>query len=326
MDFCQVDLALPEPEHDHSVHIEAVNSNPESTWIAGHNDRFNGMTLSEIKSMMGTVVDPEWRITLRERQFDVNVSVPASFDVVENWPDCASVSGHIRDQANCGSCWAHGTTEALNDRRCIKMGGSYTTLLSVADTTACCNLFACFSQGCNGGQVGTPWGWFERKGVVDGGDFGDSTTCYPYTMPECNHHVENPAHKSCSDIPEVDPKCDKDCPGNSANYENSKVKGTSSYSVGSVEKIKEDLVAYGSVTAAFTVYEDFLTYKSGVYTHQSGSALGGHAVKIVGYGTENGQDYWRVANSWNPDWGDKGYFKIAQDSCGISDQCHAGQA
>jgi len=48
------------------------------------------------------------------------------------------------------------------------------------------------------------------------------------------------------------------------------------------------LVTNGPVTAAFTVYEDFVAYKSGVYKHTTGSALGGHAVKILGYGTENG--------------------------------------
>jgi len=73
------------------------------------------------------------------------------------------------------------------------------------------------------------------------------------------------------------------------------------------------LVTYGSVTAAFTVYEDFLNYKSGVYKHVSGSALGGHAVKIIGYGA----DHWIVNNSWNDTWGDKGTFKIAFGECGI---------
>jgi cathepsin B len=48
------------------------------------------------------------------------------------------------------------------------------------------------------------------------------------------------------------------------------------------------LVTNGPVTAAFTVYEDFVSYKSGIYKHTTGSALGGHAVKIIGYGTENG--------------------------------------
>lgn len=52
---------------------------------------------------------------------------------------------------------------------------------------------------------------------------------------------------------------------------------------------------------------NFSTYKlTGVYKHESGAALGGHAVKMIGWGTENGTPYWLVANSWNSDWGDKG--------------------
>lgn len=45
---------------------------------------------------------------------------------------------------------------------------------------------------------------------------------------------------------------------------------------------------------------------SGVYQHVTGSELGGHAVKVLGWGEENGTPYWLVANSWNSDWGDNG--------------------
>ena len=51
-----------------------------------------------------------------------------------------------------------------------------------------------------------------------------------------------------------------------------------------------------------------MSYKSGVYIHTSGSVEGGHAVKIVGWGTSGSQDYWIVANSWGPNWGLSGYF------------------
>lgn len=44
--------------------------------------------------------------------------------------------------------------------------------------------------------------------------------------------------------------------------------------------------------------------------HTTGDALGGHAVKLIGWGTENGTPYWLVMNSWNETWGDKGMFKI----------------
>jgi len=81
------------------------------------------------------------------------------------------------------------------------------------------------------------------------------------------------------------------------------------------------------VEAAFTVYADFPQYKSGVYKHTTGSALGGHAIKILGYGTEGGDKYWLVANSWNPDWGAAGFFKILRgvDECGIEGQIVAGE-
>lgn len=75
----------------------------------------------------------------------------------------------------------------------------------------------------------------------------------------------------------------------------------------------------GPVVGEIYVYSDLLTYKSGVYHHVSGKSLGGRAIKIVGWGVENEVPYWLVANSWNEDWGDNGFFKIrrGKDDCGI---------
>jgi len=58
-----------------------------------------------------------------------------------------------------------------------------------------------------------------------------------------------------------------------------------------------------------------MSYKSGIYKHTSGGVLGGHAVKIVGFGVENGTQYWKVANSWGPAWGEQGHFRIAIGNC-----------
>lgn len=82
----------------------------------------------------------------------------------------------------------------------------------------------------------------------------------------------------------------------------------------------------GPIEGAFTVYEDFLAYKSGVYKHTTGSQLGGHAIKIIGWGVENGTKYWLIVNSWNEGWGDKGTFKILRGSnhCGIENSSNAG--
>jgi len=63
----------------------------------------------------------------------------------------------------------------------------------------------------------------------------------------------------------------------------------------------------------FDVYGDFMSYKSGVYIRTALLRQGGHAIKIVGWGDENGINYWICANSWGPAWGESGYFRIIND-------------
>lgn len=64
----------------------------------------------------------------------------------------------------------------------------------------------------------------------------------------------------------------------------------------------------------------------GVYQHVVGKNLGIHAIKLLGWGVENGTEYWLVANSWNSDWGDDGSFKIlrGKNHLGIEYEVVAG--
>ena len=159
--------------------------------------------------------------------------------------------------------------------------------------------------------------YLVKTGIVTGGNYNDSTSgewCQKYSLPNCDHH-ENGQYKMCSAQPEFPtPKCTATCDSSSAYktpYTQDKHKFASSYSIApNVQAIASEILANGPVEAAFTVYEDFLTYKSGVYQHKTGGVDGGHAIKIMGWGSENGTPYWLVANSWNEDWGDKGTFKI----------------
>jgi cathepsin B len=146
-------------------------------------------------------------------------------------------------------------------------------------------------------------------------------------MQGCAHHVTVEGMIPCGDVTTNPPVCGTTCPSNtSLDYATEKVKGASAYGIKGVEAIKQEIYAHGTITAAFTVYEDFLTYSSGVYQHLTGAAEGGHAIKCIGWGVENGQDYWLCVNSWNNTWGDQGTFKILMGDCGINDQMHAGMA
>ena len=147
-------------------------------------------------------------------------------------------------------------------------------------------------------------------------------------MEQCAHHVISETLPGCSAVTQVQPTCNTTCVSNtSIDYSSDKRKATDAYYLTTqTDEIKYDIKEFGTVTAAFTVYEDFLTYKSGVYSHQTGASLGGHAIKVIGWGTENGEDYWLCVNSWSDTWGDQGLFKIKQGDCGINDQMTAGYA
>jgi cathepsin B len=312
--------------------IDFINSNAHpnaATWTAGVNSRWEGLSLADAKRMMGTKMEgPEVDAArLPTAVFNERASLPTNFDARKNWDNCPII-GHIRDQASCGSCWAFGSTEALNDRLCIAHG--LKTELSAQDTASCCSGFACFgSNGCDGGIPSEAWSWFVNTGVVTGGDYDDigkTDTCYPYQIKPCEHHVPG-SRPPCTEGGST-PACDTSCPnsGYAVPFNQDKHHATSAYSLGSVEDIQQSIMTKGPVTAAFSVYEDFLSYKSGVYQHTTGQLLGGHAIKIMGWGEENGTPYWLVANSWNTDWGNQGTFKILRgsDECGIESQVCAG--
>lgn len=94
-----------------------------------------------------------------------------------------------------------------------------------------------------------------------------------------------------------------------------------------MEEIQTEIMTNGPVEAHMDVFEDFYSYKSGVYQHTTGKNVGGHAIKILGWGTENGVPYWLVANSWGSDWADlDGFYKILRGSnhCKIEAYIYGG--
>ena len=322
---------------------------------------------------------------------------PAAFDSATNWPACAKTIGDIRDQSNCGCCWAFGGAEAASDRMCIASGASLLLPLSaqvlpplpswwcapsphggvppplmvvyplfVSAQDVCFNAGGLLSSGCNGGQISAPWEYIKRTGAVTGGQYHDSGPfaadgpfCSQFSLPHCHHHGPQgkdpfPAEGQPGCPSESSPKgpkaCDADAAAAHADFAADKYSFRGAIqSAAGVAAIKAMLMEGGPVATAFTVYSDFENYAGGVYTHTAGAAVGGHAVKIVGWGTDGGTEYWKVcagpssphsgvppphsgapprpgtgywkvANSWNPYWGEGGYFRIAFGEGGIDDR------
>ncbi|VDO97056.1 unnamed protein product [Soboliphyme baturini] len=253
-----------------------------------------------------------------------SVAIPEEFDARKEWYMCPTI-GEIRDQGNCGSCWAFGAVEAISDRICIASKGAKIRRISARDLLSCCKLCG---MGCNGGWPTAAWMFYVSRGIVTGGDYNSSIGCEPYPLRPCDHHI-NGTHGSCGSKIEPTPRCEHTCQPNYTNsYEKDKNYGYDSYRVKkSVESIQKEIMLNGPVEAAFKVYEDFLSYKHGVYQHHVGMSLGGHAVRLLGWGVENGTKYWLLANSWNVEWGDHGFFKmkLGNNECGIESDIVAGR-
>merc|ERR1719199_1474756 len=140
--------------------------------------------------------------------------------------NCPSVK-EIRDQSNCGSCWAFGSVEAMTDRLCIASNGMKKTHLSAQDVTSCDHLG---DMGCNGGVPSTVYSYYRTFGIVDGGNYGDKSGCYSYQLAPCAHHSTDPKYKPCPDeVPT--PACARKCVDDGKSWAGSKHRGQGGYSV-----------------------------------------------------------------------------------------------
>jgi cathepsin B len=276
--------------------VDFVNK-ANKNWVAGEN-KYSSWTHEQLKCLMGAdltgrggVVPPSSSHMVESAQNDL----PASFDARQKWGSCIHP---IRNQEQCGSCWAFSATEVLSDRFCLQSSSKEDVILSPQDLVSCDSS----DMGCNGGQLDTAWTFMENNGV-------HTDSCIPYVS---GNGTTTACPASCQDGSSFSTKY------HAASYQQ----------VSSVNSIMQEIYTNGPVQAAFMVYQDFMSYTSGVYKHTTGSYLGGHAIKVIGWGNENGEDYWLVANSWGTDWGLSGLFKILKgtDECSIEDYVYAGPA
>jgi cathepsin B len=292
------------------------------TWTAESN-KFDGLSKDELKKFLGAMKKPAHMHRRGTPGKSVKLDkVPDSFDAIQAWPQCAKVIGLIQDQSACGSCWAVSTTSVMSDRLCIQSNASIQTSISALDLMACCNY--CGYQ-CQGGWPDEAFYKWTKEGIVTGDSYTADSLCLPYPIAPC--HLDDKTGKNvCPKEPRDSYKCTKKCQASykAESYKNDHYFGKNvQYFSNQNDDAIAELIAAGPIVAAFNVYEDFYKYKSGVYQYKGGDFVGGHAVRIVGYGTtKDGVDFWKVANSWNDYWGENGYFRILRgtNDCGFEEE------
>ena len=147
-----------------------------------------------------------------------SVAIPDDFDSETKWPECAKVIGDIRDQSNCGCCWAFAAASAASDRLCIATKGKVAVALSAQETCFCAQ-----DDGCDGGQLDEAWEYIQQNGLATGGQynntgpFGQEGLCAAFSLPHCHHHGpvgQDPfpaeGTKGCPQVQES-PQCPSQC-------------------------------------------------------------------------------------------------------------------
>lgn len=302
-------LAQPAITQELVDRINALNT----SWRASVEQGFGpDLSLKSVKALLGVLPGGP---KLPTGPVSAPQQLPENFVASDKWGNCTTIH-QIRDQSACGSCWAVAAAAAISDRYCTVLGADAKYLdveISAGDLMSCC--LTC-GNGCNGGYPSAAWSYWDIHGLP-------TEQCDPYPFPRCEHHISGGKYPPCPSNEYPTPKCNRTCTsgGNPTYYH-----GKSSYSVTGEAAMMNELYNHGPFEVAFTVYQDFLTYKSGVYRHVTGNALGGHAVKIIGWGVSGATKYWVINNNWNEDWGNNGAFWILRgvDECGIESQGSAG--
>jgi len=268
------------------------------SWKAKEYSRFSNMTTEEVKQLLGFEVDSDMREkfgSFFHFSNDITADIPTSFDSRNQWPTCIHP---VLNQGDCGSCWAFGATESLTDRFCIQSNSTMNQTLSVEQLVSCNDGGL---EACNGGDPFTAFVYTSVFGLP-------LDSCFPYTAGA--NGTTPPCRDSCVDSNQPFQLYYSDLESIYWHYD--------------ISAIQSDIFSNGPVEACFEVYSDFISYSSGVYVYSSGDSLGGHCIKLIGWGHDSTSnlDYWIAQNSWGSDWGMNGYFYIERgvDMCGIEDE------
>jgi len=224
----------------------------------------------------------------------------AALDLPDSW-DWRTAYGYdwttpIKDQGDCGSCWAFGALGAIESR--VKLASDNPGLVPDFSEQS---LLSCSSGDCDGGYSDVTAYWILCEGTVD-------EACFPYVALDTV-----PCSDSCFDR-------------DSRKY---KSEGWSwvcgDWNIVDVNQIKQEVLTGGPVSTFMNVSTDFDAYTGGVYKHTYGTYRGGHSVDIVGWGNDGVDDYWICKNSWGTAWGEAGWFKIKMGEVSVGEQTIAYQ-
>lgn len=186
----------------------------------------------------------------------------------------------------CGSCWAMGTTSALSDRIMIARKNSFPEVNLAPQVLINCN----GGGTCEGGNPGGVYEYIKEHGIPD-------ETCQPYQARDmsCN---------SLSVCENCHPNATSFTPGSCEQRKEYPKYFVSEYgSVSGAVHMKAEILARGPIGCGMDVTPEFEAYTGGIFSQWTFFPLINHEISIIGWGVENGTEFWIGRNSWGTYWG-----------------------
>jgi len=251
------------------------------SFLTGHN-KYSDLSSEEFATIKG--INAEQQEDKQDASnFELQGQNPA--DTVD-WRDKGCLNA-VQDQGQCGCCYAFSAVCGIEAQFYLKYGKL--VKLSEQNVVDCSSKYG--NQGGNGGTMDNVFRYVKANGGID------TEQSYPY-MAKAGHCSFNPANSAAT------------------------VSGFTDIPQGDENALTQAIGTIGPVCIGIDASQkSFQLYQSGIYYDEKCSQTPDHAVVAVGYGSENGQDYYIVRNSWGTTWGEQGYVKMARnrdDAAGIA--------
>jgi C1A family cysteine protease len=253
----------------------------DHTYSMGMN-AFGDLTFEEFKTRYTGFAGPRSDFARNQNLYKPLVGEKLASSV--DWVAKGAVTP-VKNQAQCGSCWAFSTTGSVEGITQISSG----KLLPLSEQQLVDCAGSEGNQGCNGGLMDYGFEYIIKNGGLD------TESDYSYTAKDGTCNTAKAAKK------------------------NSAISGYKDVAKGSESAL---MSAVNNQPVSIAIEADqsgFQFYSGGVFSGACGQQLD-HGVLLVGYGTDSGKDYWKVKNSWGNTWGEKGYIRLirGQNQCGLA--------
>jgi len=264
------------------ANIDRLNAESDGA-VFGLN-QFADMSAQEFKETV-LMKNPIATVSTQKSQYFIPAAgAPTTFD----WRTTNKVTA-VKDQGQCGSCWAFSATEAIESAWIISGKANSSINLSPQQIVDCDTT----DGGCNGGWPETAMTYIHNAGGQEG------IAHYPYKAKNGKCAFES-------------------------QYVEAKI---TSYKTATTKKdettLQSNLLAWGPLSICLDA-SNWQTYKSGIMTAKqccTGSCSLDHCVQLVGYDSTTAPGYWIVRNSWATSWGISGYIHLEMggNACGLTD-------